>query len=50
MKRSSIKLAQWVNPNAVDIVKRVPKIAYDYLPRILTSQVYEAAIETPLTY
>jgi threonine dehydratase len=28
----------------------VPTIATEYLARILTSQVYEAAIETPLTY
>ena len=30
--------------------RKVPAIATEYLAKILTSQVYEAAIETPLTY
>ena len=30
--------------------REVPAIATEYLAKILTSQVYEAAIETPLTY
>lgn len=42
--------AAWINPHLVESSEQVPKIAYDYLPKILTSQVYEAAIETPLTF
>ena len=50
MRKSTLRLSQWVNSKSVDTTSRVPKIAYDYLPRILTSQVYDAAIETPLTF
>lgn len=44
------KLSTWYNSRMVDNDEQVPKIAFDYLTRILKSQVYEAAIETPLTY
>jgi threonine dehydratase len=45
-----VKFSTWYNPRMVDKDELVPKIAFDYLPRILNSQVYEAAIETPLSY
>lgn len=45
-----VKFSSWHNPRVVDSDEQVPKIAFDYLTRILKSQVYEAAIETPLTY
>jgi threonine dehydratase len=44
------KFSTWINSRPVNSHENVPKIAFDYLPRILTSQVYDAAIETPLSY
>ena len=46
---STRSLSGWIISNRQNH-RPVPPIATEYLAKILTSQVYEAAIETPLTY
>ena len=48
---TSITRKGWlVNRSPIQVQKVTPPIATEYLAKILTSQVYEAAIETPLTF
>ncbi len=49
-KTTHANFSTWVNPKSIFTNDKVPQIAFDYLPKILTSQVYEAAHETPLSY
>jgi threonine dehydratase len=47
---ASITNKGWLINRSPSMKKETPPIATEYLAKVLTSQVYEAAIETPLTY